>query len=253
MSSHTQTRILSSYEKNWLLKHGFSETIFTNIPVEYIVGKAEFYKREFLVNKHVLIPRIETEELINLSLSHITNGRSHLSDGGVYIADVGTGSGCLGITLYLELKKLENNSKIYFSDVSPSALEITLGNIHLHKIPKVDFSLRESNLFSNYPKDDKFNLIVANLPYVPSHRIGQLEKSVKDFEPKLALDGGNSGATLINKLIQQIPTFLVPHGIAILEIDEDHNLETFVIPKQFIGKIKTDQFGKNRFLILNFV
>jgi methylase of polypeptide subunit release factors len=109
-----------------------------------------------------------------------------------------------------------------------------------------------------------FDLIVANLPYIPSRRIKNLPSSVKDFEPHLALDGGKGGVESINRLIAQLPRYLKPEGVAILEIDDTHTLRKFKTPpaspeavrgranSKFKMEIKKDRFGRNRFLILQF-
>lgn len=201
-------------------------------PPEYITGKATFCGREFFVSPDVLIPRIETEEIIRHCEEHATKQSS-------LIADIGTGCGCIGITLSSELP----NAQIYLSDISDRALTIARKNSTRETILK-------SNLFEDYPKDISFDIIVANLPYIPSTRIKRLPGSVKDFEPILALDGGPDGILLINKLLSQIPDHLKKDGLAIFEIDDTHSLKSFIIPKGFKASIKKDQFGKNRFLVI---
>lgn len=200
-------------------------------PLEYITGFADFYKRRFIVSQDILIPRIETEEIIKIVLDHYQPEKEYI------IADVGTGSGCIGITLALELP----NSKIYLSDISPKALKIASKNAHKHLTSFPPIFL--SNLLSDYPSDLLFDVIVANLPYIPTTRIPKLPKSVRNFEPKIALDGGPDGLKLINKLITQLPLHLKPNGLAILEIDDTH--------KKFFPnyEVKKDQFGRDRFLI----
>ena len=106
----------------------------------------------------------------------------------------------------------------------------------------------KSNLFDSYLKNLKFDLIVANLPYIPSARIPKLPESVKDFEPHLALDGGSDGLKLINKLIAQSQSRLKPKGVLLLEIDETHKIKDLKLPKNFRARIIKDLFGKKRFL-----
>jgi release factor glutamine methyltransferase len=103
-------------------------------------------------------------------------------------------------------------------------------------------------LFDSYPKDLKFDLIIANLPYIPTSRISKLPKSVKDFEPRLALDGGPDGLKLINKLIAQSQTRLKPGGVLLLEIDETHRIKDLKLPKNFRAGIIRDLFENERFL-----
>ncbi|MEK9171222.1 MAG: hypothetical protein AAB823_00760 [Patescibacteria group bacterium] len=94
-------------------------------------------------------------------------------------------------------------------------------------------------------------MIVANLPYIPSARIPKLPESVKDFEPRLALDGGTDGLKLINKLIIQSQTRLKSKGVLLLEIDETHKIKNFSLPKNLRAEIIRDQFGKKRFVKVN--
>jgi release factor glutamine methyltransferase len=272
-------RQFSPRERNWLAKFAKPDSLreisqnsqikkYCEMPVEYITGWAEFYGRNFIVNKNVLIPRIETEQLIGLSLVHLKSvfhQPSTISHKPLTIADLGTGCGCIGITLYLELVKLGIKPTVYMSDVSEKALEITRKNIynlvskgiepdcHVAYAPRNDsnnfpIELIKSNLFNSYPKDLKFDLIAANLPYIPSNRIPELPESVKDFEPRLALDGGPDGLKLINKLIAQSQSRLSPKGVLLLEIDETHKIKNLELPKNFRAEIIRDQFGKKRFL-----
>ena len=197
-------------------------------PPEYTMEKAIFYGQEFIVSPDILIPRIETEEIINM----VPEPK--------IIADVGCGCGCIGITL---AKKFPD-ATVYLSDISEAALKIARRNSKKETIIT-------SDLLSHYPKNLYFDAIVANLPYIPTDRINKLPGSVKNFEPHLALDGGPNGTTLINKLLSQLPKHLKPGGLAILEIDDTHTLKDFKIPKNFKAKIKKDQFGRNRFLTVH--
>ena len=201
------------------------------IPDEYVLGKAKFYGQDFFVSPDVLIPRVETEEIIDI-VCHPAGWRG-------LIADVGTGSGCIGITLGHKFPQ----ATVYLSDISDKALEIARKNATQEIILK-------SNLLENYP-DILFDVIVANLPYIPTKRILRLLAAVRKYEPILALDGGPKGTTIINRLLSQLPKYLKPTGIAILEIDDTHTLKSFKIPKVFKAEIKKDQFGRNRFLILH--
>ena len=256
-------RQFSPREINWLRKWEVYETSqmekYGEIPVEYIVGWAEFYGREFVVNQNVLIPRIETEQLIDKAVRILTSkidSHAPISSGlgmTMTIADIGTGCGCIGITLYLELVKLKIQPTIYMSDISEKALEIAKKNINgLTKGPaflkRPGLLWLTSDLMNSFPEKLKFDLIIANLPYIPSNRISKLPLSVKDFEPRLALDGGSNGIKLINKLIAQSQTRLKPKGCLLLEIDETHRVKDLLLPKNFRAEIIKDQFGKRRFV-----
>ena len=217
--------------------------VYNQKPSEYASGKAKFYGRDFIVNPEVLIPRIETEQMVDEVLKYCESDKNYT------IADVGCGSGCLGITLFLELQKRNINSTVYLSDISNRALEVAhFNDIYHHSEAKFLFS----DLLTNFPTRLLFDVIVANLPYIPTGRISQLPGSVKNFEPKLALDGGPKGVTLINKLLRQLSDHLKPNGLALLEIDDTHKLSSFKIPKVFRGKILKDRFNKTRFLKIEY-
>ena len=257
-------RQFSPREINWLAKFakpdGWREVSQTSqMPVEYITGWAEFYGRNFIVNKNVLIPRIETEQLIDLSLVHLKfvfRQSSTINHKPLTITDLGTGCGCIGITLFLELIKLGIQSTIYMTDISERALEVAEENVsRLTRATKGQAFLKrpgllwlKSDLFDSYPRSLKFDLIIANLPYIPSDRISKLSASVKNFEPYLALNGGSDGLKLINKLIAQSQSRLKSKGVLLLEIDETHKIKDFPLPKNFRGKIIKDQFGRKRFV-----
>lgn len=270
-------RKLYVWERNWLMKHGKGEiniAEYGEMPVEYITGVCEFLGREFKVNESVLIPRVETEELVKLALK-IYPKRKELM-----VADIGAGSGCIGISLYLELKEIGVKSEVYLSDISRKALEIAEENICSLKnlfaahrplrgafplspgygragLPlfqlrrNINIRLLKSDLMDDYPRGLKFDLIVANLPYISSAKMDGLPESVRDYEPRLALDGGVDGLFLIKKLINQLPKRLKSGGIAIMEIDEDHNLADFNKLKWGKMRIEKDRFGKNRYLIIS--
>src|SRR3989338_7593840 len=164
-------RKLSSRELNWLKKYGVTPEAagkFGEMPVEYITGFAEFYGREFKVSRDVLIPRMETEELVG----HALKLASSLDKSEIVVADIGTGCGCIGITLYLELVKLGIRPTVFMSDVSEKALNVAEENIS-KVIPsersesgdpaKRSIIIIQSDLMDSFPKDLRFNLIVANL------------------------------------------------------------------------------------------
>ena len=249
-------RKLSSRELNWLKKYGVTPEAagkFGEMPVEYITGFAEFYGREVKVSRDVLIPRMETEELVG----HALKLASSLDKSEIVVADIGTGCGCIGITLYLELVKLGIRPKIYLSDISGNVLKVAEKNIAAIaefkkvqplRMQRLALIALKSDLMDSFSKDLKFDLIVANLPYIPSARIPQLPESVRDFEPRLALDGGLDGLRFINKLIVQVQSRLNPRGVLLLEIDEINRVRDLSLPENFRTKAIKDQFGRDRFI-----
>ncbi len=220
---------LTPYQINHLIKHGFDPfdkaIKKSQKPVEYITGIAEFWSRDFIVNKNVLIPRLETEKLVELVLKEIKKTFDTKAKRAVSILDLATGSGVIGITLALELENLKVPFNVYITDISKAALKVAETNIK--RLSPKNISVLHSDLFKNIKKntDAKFDFIVANLPYVPSNRISHLSQSVKDFEPKIALDGGQDGLKFIKTLLKQAKSFITPNGTIILEVDDTHSTD----------------------------
>lgn len=169
-------------------------------PIAYIIGHKEFYGRMFKVSPSVLIPRPESEDCI-----HLLN--TYYSQNGGTLLDVGTGSGCLGITSKLE----HPNLSVTLSDISRHALSIAQQNA---KQLGAEVGTIKSDLLDRIPQ--RYNYILANLPYVDS----SWERSPEtEFEPKQALFADNNGVALIYALLEQAPTSLYPDGLVILEAD----------------------------------
>ena len=158
---------------------------------------------------------LKLEEFVNLDLKEIKKtGRDEF-----VIVDIGCGSGVIGISLWLELHKLRINVKMYLSDISDQALVVTQKNADSVINQSKQIHILNSDLLKNYPKEIKFDLIVANLPYIPTERIQVLDESVRKYEPHLALDGGGDGLKYIRELVKQAEDKLNPGGIILLELD----------------------------------
>ena len=169
-------------------------------PVAYIIGHKEFYGRTFKVTPSVLIPRPESEMIIELLKKHLPSNAENL-------VDVGTGSGCLGITAKLELPKLN----VTLLDVSRHALTVANEN---SKMLNADVRTLKSNLLDGAA--DKFSIVVANLPYVDAN----WERSPEtNHEPKEALFASEGGLDLIFKLLDQLPKYISSGGLVLLEAD----------------------------------
>jgi len=166
-------------------------------PIAYILGNQPFMGLDFYVDQNVLIPRPETELLVEEVIKSLAPSPQHLT-----IVDIGTGSGCIAIPLAKHLP----NTKIIAIDSSQAALEIAKKNAKAHKV-KIDFRL--GHLFE--PLKEKVDLIVSNPPYIPTTEIETLEPTVKEFEPRSALDGGPDGLDFIKQLIKEAPSHLIPH------------------------------------------
>jgi len=183
-------------------------TRITRKPLQYITGIAEFYGRKFFVTQDVLIPRPETELIIDLVKS-FSSGTQNYS-----VLDVGTGSGNIAITLKKELL----NVKVVATDISFSAILNARWNARFHEIYSGIYFLC-ADVFSSLKLSNKFHIIVSNPPYVPSHRIKDLEPEVKDFEPLIAINGGEDGLTIIKKIVSGAGNYLLPGGKLVIEID----------------------------------
>lgn len=175
------------------------------VPIAYILGEKEFYGRSFIVSPQALIPRPESEELVNLIKKYIKSNST--------ILDVGTGSGCIGLTLKLELP----NTKITVSDISNEAIALARKNAQNLGVTSVDYILTDLlDHWLHNEKSDQFDCIVANLPYVD--RSWQVSPETTS-EPDLALFADDNGLSLIKKIIVQAPEILPDAGLLVLELD----------------------------------
>ena len=183
---------------NYLIRRSKKE------PIAYLLGEKEFWSRKFFVNKDTLIPRPETELLVDKLVNIFKKKR-------MTILDIGTGTGCIIISLLIELK----NSTGMAVDISKKAISVTKKNANKfnlsHRIKFMHKSFKEL-----YGK--KFDLIVSNPPYIRRSDIKNLSDDIKKFEPKMALDGGNDGLDLIKKIIYKSKKILKINGTLALEI-----------------------------------
>jgi release factor glutamine methyltransferase len=183
-------------------------------PLQYITGRQEFYGLEFEVNPDVLIPRPETELLIENALKLLDGFSTE-----PFICDVGTGSGCLAITLLRELRQFPNSRAVAI-DISPGALVVAKRNAAQHSVSaRIEFVL--SDCFAELRSGDQFHLIVSNPPYVSETAIEGLQREVRDFEPRLALTAGADGLTVVRRLLVEAVKFLKPGGYLLFEIGFD--------------------------------
>lgn len=182
-------------------------------PVAYLVGHREFFSLSFEVTPDVLIPRPETELLVVRALD-LAKSMPEQTD--LKIADVGTGSGILAVCCAKHL----STSQVTAIDVSQAALEVAQRNATTHKVEgRVDFVC--SNLFDDCPAAD-YDLIVSNPPYVASAEMAGLDATVGDHEPHLALDGGEQGTEIIERLIPQAARRLRPGGWLLMEVSPNN-------------------------------
>lgn len=180
-------------------------------PLAYITGHQEFYGIDFYVDRRVFIPRPETELLVEEALKFAQNCTQKEP---LLIADIGTGCGCIAISLALNLP----NTKIYATDISADALSVARINCQRHKVND-RVILQHGDLLE--PIFEPVHLIVTNLPYVSTYEIDKLSPEIKDFEPRLALDGGQDGLAKIRQLFGQVDSKLYTGGCLLLEVGQE--------------------------------
>jgi release factor glutamine methyltransferase len=186
-------------------------------PTQHLTGKQEFWGLEFEVTPDVLIPRPETEHVIEVALDRLAvrelrAGRKQTLTGeGLQIADIGTGSGCIAIALVKELPA----ATIYAADISSAALAIAKRNAVRHNVTN-QVQFLEGNLLDMVAT--QFDLIVSNPPYIGRREAASLMREVRDHEPEIALYGGEEGYELYAGLIAQAAAHLKPGGILVLEL-----------------------------------
>jgi release factor glutamine methyltransferase len=212
-------------------------------PVQYVLGEAWFYRMKFKVNEHVLIPRPETEELVE---QLIKDRKSKLTDPA--ILDIGTGSGCIPIAI----KKSLPASKVTGIEVSTNALEVAKENAALHNA-HIHFLHMDFLDESAWPSLPLFDIIISNPPYIPIHEKEKLGKNVTDFEPHLALFVPDKSPLLFYEKIAAFGRrHLLPNGKIYLETHEDHAKETAAL---FLNQYQTvminkDLYGKERMIFI---
>ena len=177
-------------------------------PIAYLLGVREFYGRDFRVDKRVLIPRPDTEALIEVALE-----RTKALSLSARVLDLCTGSGCVAVTIARERPTM----RVTASDVSPGALAVARENAI--RLGAATIGLVQSDLFEAFaPGRDRFDLITANPPYIADEEIPTLAVDIHKFEPRLALSGGADGLELVRRILVDAPRFLAPGGVLAMEI-----------------------------------
>lgn len=218
------------------------DKLFLDVPIQYILGEAWFYGNKFLVNPSVLIPRPETEELVELVLKELK------SDANKSILDIGSGSGCIPITI----KKKFNQAKVTSVDISEDALEIAKQNATIIgtfiNFQKLDFLERE-----NWQLLGVFDIIVSNPPYIPFSEKESLDKNVRDYEPETALFV-DEPLIFYRAIADFSTTNLLKEGKIFMEVHENfsHSVSEHFVQKGFITNVLKDIYGKDRFVVAQF-
>ncbi len=193
-------------------------------PVQYIMGSQEFMGLEFIVNENVLIPRQDTETLVEDALEIINTGTLRGEDMDVKrkewdILDLCTGSGAIGVSL----ARIANKVNVTCSDISEGAIKVAKENAQKHGVAK-SVKFEQGDLFKPFSKHfrkQKFDMIISNPPYIKSSIIPTLQKEVCEHEPLSALDGGESGLDFYEKIVSGVGSHLRKSGVLLLEIGHD--------------------------------
>lgn len=226
----------------------FVKRTLDNEPVQFIVGKAWFLGAEFNVNPSTLIPRTCTETIVEQAVRHCR--AFHSSDATIRIADIGTGGGCIAITLANTLPSCE----ITATDISEDALALALENAKLHGVDDRITFIHGDGTNPLQPLEP-FDVICSNPPYIPDHEFDTLDPNVRDWEPRIALSGGQDGLQVIRPLIETAPDFLLSNGLLLIEIATSVKNQVLQLAQSSSSlsdeTILKDQFGDDRFLRAN--
>lgn len=218
-------------------------------PWEYICGNSEFYTIPFEINQNVLIPRIETEKLVALAIQKFKDNDFDT------VVDIGTGSGCIIISLVKSLliptiyKKEIKDTEFIATDKSVKALRVAKKNIKKHELNNL-IVVKKTDTINNLSLKGKKVLLLANLPYIPKEQYDKLDKSVKKYEPKSALEGGKDGNREYAKLLEEIGKSSMKNFTLILETEESIIETTKKLFKKYSSRIVKDLNDKKRFLVM---
>jgi release factor glutamine methyltransferase len=204
-------------------------------PVAYLRGEREFYGRRFKVDKRVLIPRPDTETLVEAGLDrtrHVSMSMRAL--------DLCTGSGCVAITL----ARQRPTSRVHATDLSADALAVARENALRGGAYNVSFS--QGDLYAAVPTPCRFDLVTANPPYIPTGDIAGLSPDIRDFEPRIALDGGTDGLDVLRRIVEDAPRWLVPGGVLAVEVgaEEAKSVARSFEARGFRDVALTKDYGK---------
>ena len=205
----TKTDLLMNFKKQMPLTEyndykADLEKVTQHIPVQYLIGSTEFYGRRFTVNEHTLIPRPETEELVELILKD--NYQENLE-----VVDIGTGTGVIALSLSLE----NPTWKVTGLDISKEALKIATKN---NQALEGQVHFLESDVLSKFPKNKKIDILVSNPPYISYDEWEEMDESVREYEPKQALFAENNGLAIYEKIAKESTPVLSETGRIYLEI-----------------------------------
>lgn len=233
----TDKEYLKKYLKKEELEEGIKK-LQEGIPVQYIVGNVNFYGNTLKVNENVLIPRFETELLVDKTINYVKKYFQKKID----ILDIGCGSGAIGITLKKAL-----NSNVLCTDISAKALEVAKENA---KLNKTDITFRQSDIYENIK--EKFDLIISNPPYIA--KTEKIDEIVLKNEPQIALFAENNGLEFYEKILEKAKYHIKEKAIIAFEIgmlqgEKVKEIAQKAFPNSQI-KIEKDYTGRDRFVFI---
>ena len=210
-------------------------------PVQYVIGNVNFYGNRFSVNSNVLIPRFETEELVENTLYYINN---YFNINDLDIVDLGTGSGCIGITL----KKKIPTSNVTLVDISDKALEVARQNA---TNLEADVKIIKNNMLEDL--EDKYNIIISNPPYIKTNE--EIEDIVKENEPHLALYGGIDGLDYYDQILKEATTKVKDYYLIAFEIGDTLRLDVEKLANKYFPNSniisKKDMQNRDRMIFIS--
>ncbi len=228
-NNELNTNDLSNFQK-------IIQGLKTGKPYQYILGNAEFYGKTFFVDESVLIPRPETEELLELAIDKIK--KSVFQDQKFKVLDIGTGSGVIPIIL----KKQFPNAEVTSMDISKKAIKVAEKNAHFHEV-EIDFISAD---YLNYQLDEKFDIIISNPPYIGKNEFTEIEDTVKGFEPNIALFSPSADALIFyKKIAKDAEQNLSKNGMVFVEINQKLGKETLALFEHFSQKELIQDISQN--------
>lgn len=216
------------------------DSLKENKPIQYVIGNVNFYGNKFLVNEDVLIPRFETEELVENTLNYI---EKIFPKKDLKVIDLGCGTGCIGITL----KKKINSLNVTLLDISPKALKVAEQNA---KNLEVDVTLIENDMLENI--NEKYDIIISNPPYIKEDE--EIQDIVKNNEPHLALYAGKDGLDCYKKILKEAPNHVNKNFLIAFEIGETQADDIILLAKQSFPQAtiisKKDMQNRDRMIFI---
>ena len=213
-------------------------------PLQYVLGRWAFRHLDLFVDERVLIPRPETEEVVGVAIEF-----ARAVEGGRTVIDLGTGSGAIGLALATELPI--DNTSIWMTDISPDALAVARANLAGIGRPARNVTIIESRWFDALPANLQADVIVSNPPYIALDS-PDVDGSVSDYEPEVALYSGPDGLDAIREIIRRAGDFLTANGALVLEIGADQRLATEYLFEEhgYVDcEVRRDAFGHDRIAI----